>query len=126
MKAIVCVDDEPSILRALQQQIMRTMEDSFQLEFAESGEEALEVIGEMRDRNIDLALLITDEMMPGMKGHTLIERILTQSSSTPCILLTGYAQSEIINQITATYPITCMSKPWDAEELINEVRRLTA
>lgn len=122
-KAILCVDDEPSILRALQQQIMRSFGDLYILEIAESGEEALEVIRELEERRVELALLITDEMMPGMKGHTLIERVLSISDRTPCILLTGYAQSEIINQLSGIHPASWVSKPWDAEELMNLVRK---
>lgn len=121
-QAILCVDDEPSILRALQQQIMRSFSDTYILEIAESGEEALEIIEDLEERRVNLALVITDEMMPCMKGHTLIERVLTASDRIPCILLTGYAQSETIDQISGIGPATLVSKPWDAEELMNLVR----
>jgi DNA-binding NtrC family response regulator len=121
-KAILCVDDEPSILSALQQQMMRAFDNDIVLEIAESGEEAIEIIQELQERNIRLAVLITDEMMPTMKGHQLIDRISSLSAGTPCILLTGYAQSEIVKQIADSNLAHCISKPWDANELVNLVR----
>jgi len=122
-QAIICVDDERSILTALQQQIMRAFSDTFVLEFAESGEEALEILEELTQQNIHIAAVITDEMMPGMKGHELIERISSLSAGTPCILLTGYAQSEVMNHITSSNLAYCVSKPWDAVELIELVKK---
>lgn len=122
LKAIVCVDDEPSILSALQQQIMRVFNNEYSIELAESGEEALEIIHDLHNANTEVSLIITDEMMPGIKGHALIEQILKQTSTIPCILLTGYAQSEIINQITSNHPILCVSKPWDAHALMELIK----
>jgi DNA-binding NtrC family response regulator len=121
--AIICVDDERSILTALQQQIMRAFSDIYTLEFAESGEEALEITEEFITQNITIAAIITDEMMPGMKGHELIEQIAKLSPGTPCILLTGYAQSEVMNHITGSNLAHCVSKPWDAAELIDLVKK---
>ena len=122
-QAIICVDDERSILTALQQQIMRAFSDTFILELAESGEEALEILEELTQQNIHIVAVITDEMMPGMKGHELIERISSLSAGTPCILLTGYAQSEVMNHITSSNLAYCVSKPWDAVELIELVKK---
>ncbi len=122
-QAIICVDDERSILNALQQQIMRAFSDTYTLEFAESGEEALEIITDFVNQHIQIAAIITDEMMPGMKGHELIEHAVTLAPGTMCILLTGYAQSEIMNDVTTKNMAHWLSKPWDAEELISLVRK---
>jgi DNA-binding NtrC family response regulator len=117
-KAIICVDDEQSILMALQQQIMRAFSDDYILEFAESGEEAMEIMSAFISEDTNIVAVITDEMMPGMKGHELIEKIASLSPNTPCILLTGYAQSEVMNRITGSNLAHCVSKPWDSKELI--------
>jgi DNA-binding NtrC family response regulator len=117
-KAIICVDDERSILTALQQQMMREYADDYILEFAESGEEALELCEDFISQNTPVALVLTDEMMPGIKGHELITTLAETSPSTTCILLTGYADSEIINSITSANLARCLAKPWDNQELI--------
>jgi DNA-binding NtrC family response regulator len=122
-QAIICIDDERSILTALQQQIMRAFSDTYILEFAESGEEAVEIIEDLVSKNIRLAAIITDEMMPGMKGHELIEYVAKISADTPCILLTGYAQSEVMTQISSSNMANCVSKPWDSNELIALVEK---
>jgi DNA-binding NtrC family response regulator len=122
-KAIICVDDEQSILMALQQQIMRAFSDVYTLEFAESGEEAMEIMESFIAENTQIAAIITDEMMPGMKGHELIEKVAILSPGTPCILLTGYAQSEVMNHITGSNLAHCVSKPWDSAELIDLVTK---
>ena len=121
-EAIICVDDERSILTALQQQIMRAFSDQYTLEFAESGEEAMEIIQGFIADDIPIAAIISDEMMPGMKGHELIEEVAKLTPKTPCILLTGYAQSEVMNHITGSNMAHCVTKPWDAVELISLVR----
>jgi len=122
-KAIICVDDERSILTALQQQIMRAFSDNYILEFTENGEEALEIMQDFIAQQTPIAAIITNEMMPGIKGHELIEHAAKLTKGTPCILLTGYAQSEVMNNITGTNMAHCVTKPWDAEELISLVKK---
>lgn len=120
-KAIICVDDERSILAALQQQMMREYANDYILEFAESGEEALELCEDFIARAIPIALVLTDEMMPGIKGHELIATLAEKSPNTTCILLTGYADSEVINSITAANLARCLAKPWDNHELFGTI-----
>lgn len=122
-RAIICVDDERSILTALQLQMMREYANDYILEFAESGEEALELCEDFIARNIPIALVLTDEMMPGIKGHELIARLAELSPKTTCILLTGYADSEIINSITGSLLAKCLAKPWDYQELFDTIAK---
>ena len=122
-KAIICVDDERSILAALQQQMMREYANEFILEFAESGEEALELCEDFIAREIAVALVVTDEMMPGIKGHELITSLASLSPDTTCILLTGYADSDVINSITSANLAKCLAKPWDSLELFGTIER---
>ncbi len=122
-KAIICVDDERSILAALQQQMMREYANDFILEFAESGEEALELCEDFIARKIAVALVVTDEMMPGIKGHELIASLALLSPDTTCILLTGYADSDVINSITSANLAKCLAKPWDIQELFSTIER---
>lgn len=122
-RAIICVDDERSILTALQLQMMREYANDYILEFAESGEEALELCEDFIARSIPIALVLTDEMMPGIKGHELIARLAELSPKTTCILLTGYADSEIINSITGSLLAKCLAKPWDYQELFDTIAK---
>ena len=116
-KAIICVDDEKSISWGVQQQIARSFPNKYLLEIAESGEEALEILQEFKEMNIELFMLITDQMMPGIKGHELIKEINEKSPSSKCILLTGYAEDNILNQISNLNVYKILKKPWEFDEL---------
>lgn len=119
---IICVDDEKSILEGLQQQLSRAFGDQFILEFAQSGEEALELIEELRQEDMSVAFVITDQMMPGMNGNEIIKQIAKASPMTKCILLTGYTDTEVIDSLNASNLIGCLNKPWDRDELIETIR----
>ena len=119
---IICVDDEKSILEGLQQQLSRAFGDQFILEFAQSGEEALELIEELHHEDMSVAFVITDQMMSGMNGNELIKHIATASPMTKCILLTGYTDTKVIDNLKEANLVGCLNKPWDRDELIETIR----
>jgi YesN/AraC family two-component response regulator len=123
-KSILCVDDERSILVGLEHQIRQEFHDTFLLEFAESGAEALEVIDSFKDESIELTLLITDQMMPGMRGDELIKKVLSLSPQTKCILLSGYTDHETMNDLRQIPSIRVVYKPWEKTEIISLVKEL--
>ena len=67
-KRILFVDDEPMILEAIQHGL-RCMRAEWEVKFANSGAEALEMMGQ-----IPFDIVITDMRMPGMDGAQLLER----------------------------------------------------
>ncbi len=122
-KVIICVDDEKAILWGLQQQIKRAFSDKFLVELAESGEEAIEIIHEIRSSNSEVFLVITDEMMPGMNGHELIQEINNISPATKCILLSGYAAEDIMTPSFTAKVYKFLKKPWEFEEITEAIRQ---
>ena len=122
-KVIICVDDEKALLSALQQQLFREFSDTYLLEFAESGKEALDLIQEFVSLDTEIACVITDQMMPGMKGNELIQEIKKSIPATPCILLTGYSEN-IEEHKKSDLISACIFKPWDETELISEIRKV--
>jgi YesN/AraC family two-component response regulator len=121
-KAIICVDDEKSISWGVQQQIARAFPNEFLIELAESGEEALEILEELNTMKIDLFMLITDQMMPGLKGHELITKVNQISPGSKCILLTGYADDNILNQVANLDVFKILKKPWEFEEIKTAIK----
>ncbi|MGB6166951.1 MAG: response regulator, partial [Geitlerinemataceae cyanobacterium] len=89
--AILCVDDEPTILDSLKIELEGAFGEEYLLEVAESGEEALEVIEELLEDESEIALVISDYIMPDMKGDELLRRIHELSPKTLKIMLTGQA-----------------------------------
>ena len=62
---ILCVDDERIILSSLKSQLLNHFGNLYQIELAESGEEALEIIEEFRENKMELPLVIVDQIMGG-------------------------------------------------------------
>jgi len=122
-KVILCVDDEKTLLWGLLQQIKRAFAEEFMVELAESGAEALEIINELSSLNTPVFLVITDEMMPGMKGHELVEELKKISPATKCILLSGYAAEEIMTPDFTTKVFKFLKKPWEFDDLIEAIRQ---
>ncbi len=122
-KVILCVDDEKALLSALQHQLFREFSGTYLLEFAESGKEALELIHEFMGLNTEIACVITDQMMLGIKGNELIHEIKKILPNTPCMLLTGYAEN--IADFQKSEEISAVVfKPWEDQELISEIQKL--
>ena len=118
-QAIICVDDEKSILAALEQQISRQFVDDYILEFAQSGEEAIEILNQLNEEDSTVSFVITDHMMPGIKGSELIEIIHEKYPETKCILLSGYADSEQLKILSHQNLLASLSKPWNNEQLMH-------
>jgi YesN/AraC family two-component response regulator len=125
MKAILCVDDEKSILSGLQQQIERAFKDQYLLEFAQSGNEALEVMADYQAAGIEVMLVITDQMMPGMTGNELVSTIYQLYPAVHCIILSGYTEHEVKNHFSCPNLLAFFHKPWEQEELITGIRSIT-
>lgn len=123
--AIICVDDEKSILSGLEQQIHREFNGQFIVEFAQSGEEAIGIINELRENNVAIPLVITDQMMPGLNGTELINILSEKLPETKCIMLSGYINAEELKEHSNTNLISCLAKPWNHEELMNLIRENT-
>ena len=122
-KTIVCVDDERLVLLALRDQLSRFLDEAYEIELAESGEEALELFDELSQSQTDIPLIICDQIMPGMGGDELLIRIHAQYPQTLKILLTGQTRLEaVIKIINAASLYRYVSKPWDGTDLSLTVR----
>jgi len=116
--AILCVDDEPSILDTLEIEISKALQDEFLIEVAESGEEALELIDELLEQDYEIALIISDHIMPNLKGDELLQQVHAKLPQTLKIMLTGQADVQAIgNVINNAKLYRYIPKPWNSEEL---------
>ncbi|MFC2053231.1 adenylate/guanylate cyclase domain-containing protein [Chloroflexota bacterium] len=115
---ILCVDDEKMVLVSLRQQLKRKFERRYILETAESGEEALEIVNQLLESNIDVPVIISDHIMPGMKGDELLKRIHELSPRTLKILLTGQANADAVGYVVNYANLyRYIAKPWDQTDL---------
>jgi len=118
-KVILCVDDEKEVLSILAHQIRVKFGGEYEIELANSGDEALEIIQELQEDGVRLMALVTDQIMPGMKGDELIIKVHEMDVEVPKILLTGQASIDAVqNAINNGSLFRYISKPWESNDLI--------
>ena len=88
---ILCVDDEEGILAALRQQLSARFGSECDIAVAKNAREALDLMEDLQQDGEQLAVVIADQIMPGMKGVELLEEVHRRSPQTVKILLTGQA-----------------------------------
>ena len=120
---ILCVDDEEIILEALQEQLDSFFGEDYIIETADSGEDALDFFLELTKEGVQIPVIISDYIMPGMKGDELLKEIHKLSPDSLKILLTGQASIEgISNAINNAQLYRYIAKPWDKDDLVLTVK----
>lgn len=121
-KAILCVDDEKIVLDSLLDQFMVTFGDKFHYEVAESVQEAWEAIDYMIEDGVEMVLVISDWLMPGVKGDKFLIEIHERYPQTVKILLTGQADEDAVkNAVDNANLYAYLKKPWNEKELLNRI-----
>jgi DNA-binding NtrC family response regulator len=121
---IICVDDETVILKSLQIEMETAFADQCIYEFAESGKEALEILDELADDHLPIIVIVSDWLMPDMKGDDFLIKVHDKYPNVIKIMLTGQAdQSAIENAQRNANLYSFLSKPWQPEELISILKR---
>lgn len=120
--AILCVDDEVVVLESLEIELRRAFEDAYLYEFAESANEALEIIEELVEEKTNILVIVSDWLMPGMKGDELLIQIHQKYPKIITIMLTGQADEEAINRARQQANLHAyLHKPWHTHELIEAI-----
>jgi DNA-binding NtrC family response regulator len=123
-KAILCVDDESIILDSLREQLEKHFGEQYVYEIAESAEEALEIIDELEEDGIDIAIIVSDWLMPGMKGDKFLLQIDLKYPRVVKVLLTGQAdQNSVDTLVELADQFTLVPKPWNKDELITIIKK---
>lgn len=113
---MLVVDDEPDNLDLL----YRTFRRDFQVLKAESGVRALEVLA----TEGEVAVIISDQRMPEMKGTEFLSRTVPKFPDTMRIILTGFTDVEdLVEAINSGQVYKYITKPWNPDELKVVVQR---
>ncbi|WP_049558149.1 adenylate/guanylate cyclase domain-containing protein [Limnoraphis robusta] len=121
--AILCVDDQGSILLCLTELLKRYLGEHYEIIEAQSGEAALEILEDLEEEGLEIALLIVDQIMPGMKGDELLVKVHDQYPTALKIMLTGGTDTQpVIRAINEANLYRYITKPWDETDLILTVR----
>ncbi|MDM8558169.1 response regulator [Candidatus Parabeggiatoa sp. HSG14] len=120
---ILCVDDEVVILDSLKIQLKKEFGNVYLYEVAESADEALEIIDELYQDELEIMVIVSDWLMPGMKGDEFLIRVHEKYPKIVKVILTGQADKKAIERAHNEAKLhRCLQKPWDAQELIETIR----
>jgi len=114
---IVTVDDDPGVSRAVARDLRRRYGERNRIVRAESGEDALEALKQMKLRGDQVAVILADYRMPGMNGIDFLEQAMDVYPYAKRVLLTAYADTDAaINAINVVDLDYYLLKPWDPPE----------
>jgi putative nucleotidyltransferase with HDIG domain len=116
---VLFVDDEPNILNGLKR-MLRSLRNNWQMTFVESGEQALQMLNQ-ENYNV----VFSDMRMPGMNGAELLLNVQKKHPEVIRIILSGHTEKDMI--LKSVKPAhQYLSKPCDAETIVNTVKRANA
>lgn len=111
---ILTVDDEQLVLNALERDLRQHYARDYRIIKAGSGQEALDVARQLKQRNDSVALFLVDQRMPGMSGIEFLEKVRNLYPEARKVLLTAYADTEVaITGINTIGLDQYLMKPWD-------------
>ena len=114
---LLAVDDDVSVLETVVQDLRRNYGQKYRILRAASGQAALDVSRQLKERNDVIALFLSDQRMPGMTGVDFLEQAMTLFPDAKRVLLTAYADTEAaIRAINSARIHYYLNKPWDPPE----------
>ncbi|GAA4230840.1 response regulator [Postechiella marina] len=117
---IICVDDEKIILDSIKAQLKQNYGNSFMYETAESADEALDIIDELMMCFKSKLIIISDWLMPKIKGDEFLIKVHQKYPKSLKIMLTGQADHSSIKKTEAQANLyKCIRKPWAQSELFS-------
>ena len=119
---LLCVDDEIIVLTALKDQLRRAFGNDFHIDVAESAEEALELLDELAGQGHKLLVIVSDWLMPGMKGDEFLIEAHKRFPSVVKIMLSGQAETAAVDRARKEAALhDFLAKPWNAAELVESI-----
>ena len=122
-KLILCLDDAEIILDSLKVQLKNALPEEYIYEFSEDAEDALEIIDEYHNEGIKILIIVSDWLMPTMKGDVFLIRVHDKYPEIVKIMLTGQADEKAITRAYKEANLyKLIKKPWEKEELIQTIK----
>jgi thioredoxin reductase (NADPH) len=114
---LLAVDDDVNVLEAVVQDLRRQYGSTYRVMRAASGQAALDTLAQLKSRQEPVALICSDQRMPGITGVEFLERSRELYPDSKRVLLTAYADTEAaIHAINSARIHYYLNKPWDPPE----------
>jgi thioredoxin reductase (NADPH) len=111
------LDDEPQVLNAVERDLRQHYRSEYRIVKSSSGQDALDALKKLKQRNTPVALYLVDQRMPKMSGTEFLNEATQFYPQARKVLLTAYADTQAaidsINDIGLDY---YLMKPWDPPE----------
>lgn len=115
LPAVLIVDDETAATKYLARQLDR-LQDEFRILCADNAEQALACI---RAEHGAIAVVMTDQRMPGMQGKELLDELKQSHPETVRILTSAYGEVDVaLEAVNEGEIFRYQKKPWRASELL--------
>jgi thioredoxin reductase (NADPH) len=115
--AIVTVDDEPEVLRAVERDLRRKYGKDYRILGTDSGPGAVDLLKQLKTRGDSVALMLADQRMPRMSGLEVLGESMLLFPQAKRALLTAYADTNAaIAAINTAKVHYYLLKPWDPPE----------
>jgi thioredoxin reductase (NADPH) len=114
---LLAVDDDVNVLEAVVQDLRRQYGAAYRVMRAASAQAALDTLAQLKSRQEPVALICSDQRMPGITGVEFLERSRELYPDSRRVLLTAYADTEAaIHAINSARIHYYLNKPWDPPE----------
>lgn len=114
---LLVVDDDPQVLAAVRRDLRSRYREHYSIVGAPSGEQALAAMRELKSRGDALAMVISDQRMPGMLGNEVLATVREVYPAARRVLLTAYSDiTAAVKAINEAHVDHYLAKPWDPPE----------
>jgi signal transduction histidine kinase/FixJ family two-component response regulator len=116
--AIILIDDDITVLESLEMEIASIIDSKkYILETCNSGNETIDICQNLMDEGIEIALIICDYLMPGIRGDSLLSILHNSYPNAIKIMLTGHIDvNSITNAINNAGLFRFIPKPWEKND----------
>jgi DNA-binding NtrC family response regulator len=126
-KALLLVDDEAILLLSLKSSLRLRFGAAYRYETAMDGVEGLERIDELVAEGVEVILVISDWLMPNMKGDEFLTLVHARHPGTHLIMLSGHTDESDMAKLSSEIELSAfLRKPWDPERLFEAVDQALA
>jgi DNA-binding NtrC family response regulator len=123
-RAILVVDDEAILLLAIKRELRIKFGADYLYETALSAEEGLSVIGRLEKESVNVVLVISDWLMPGMRGDEFLKIVHEMHSEIKLVMLSGHADGPQMEKLAEEAGLFAfLNKPYKATQLFEIVTR---
>jgi DNA-binding NtrC family response regulator len=121
-KGILIVDDEAIILLSLKQTLKLHFGSGYRYETAMNAAQGLSCIAQLVAEGVEIVLVISDWLMPGMKGDEFLSQVHALDPAIKLVMLTGHADDSEMARLAGKVKIEAfLRKPWNTDRLFEVV-----